>query len=150
MVAMPGRGRSPAFPCPAAGTEKTPRSPEPGHGTQASPPSEKQPHPASAARLTCRHGRKLVPPPPLLYGCGTACSPLLQQLIFLWQLPPLLTWDGDPRQVLQVLVSSNANRESKVPLRPWSQIGRLSLSRGYVGSGAIGLGRPAQHWGAWL
>lgn len=46
--------------------------------------------------------------------------------------------NGDPRQVLQV-VSSNGNRDSKVPLRPWSQTGRLTLSRGSITREQVGL-----------
>lgn len=59
-------------------------------------------------------------------------------------------WDGDPRQVLQVLVSSNATWEPKVHFKTLVPNGEAQLSSRYVRRGAIGLSRLVQHWGSWL
>lgn len=83
------------------------------HGDFTNP--GEQPHPTSAGRPARRHGRKRVPWPLPREGCGTPCLPLLQQLIVLQQLHDPQLRDGDPRQVLQGVVSSNGKWDSKCP-----------------------------------
>lgn len=128
---------SSAFPCPAAEMEKAPWSLDPGHSTLTSPPLGKQPPLVSAARPMLSDTQQR--PQTTATTSTWLWDPLLHQLIFLEQL----IWDRDPRQVLQ-MVSSNGNRESKVPLRPWSQTGRLILSRGGPSGGTD---RLVKYWG---